>query len=71
MLTDKKKPTTANEVLLSIRCDLYIANHALQFEEEMPQNERGGAHYTIMRLIERMDYLMETAEEDLEKIMVA
>ena len=70
MLPDEKK-TTAEEILLGIRFDLYIANHALLHEEEMPENERGSVYYSIQRIIERLDVFREKVEPDLMKIMVA
>lgn len=65
------QPLTAYDTILGIRDDLYVANHALCFEEEMPEKERGGIHFTIERIILRMDDLIGRAEEQLNEIPLA
>ena len=62
---------TVDEILLGIRSDLYVANHALQFESEMPEHERGEVHFSIQRIIARMDDLRDRAMDQLEKIPYA
>ena len=62
---------TVDEILLGIRSDLYVANHALLFESEMPECERGEVHFSIQRIIDRMDDLRDLAMEQLEQIPYA
>lgn len=71
-MSDTKFPeTSVHETLLGIRFDLYLINHALKFEEEMPQEERGGAYFSINRIIERFDEVLDKAEGDLMGIPIA
>lgn len=52
-------PYGVDELLLGIRTDLFIANHALLHEEEMPPSNQGEVYYTILRIIQRFDFVLE------------